>query len=633
MDTEIVTQILKKLSKVKIAVCGDLCLDAYWILNPNGGEISVETGLRANVVSKHYYYLGGASNIIANVAALNPAYIQAIGVIGDDIYGRELISQLTKIKVDTSSIIIQKENFDTLTYAKRVLDDKEEPRMDFGFFNKRSSLVNKEIIRQLRLSLDKCDVLIFNQQVQGSLDEEFIVDANNLFNEFTHKIIIFDSRHYGNRFTNIYRKTNEREAALLNGLKVDSNDVLALAEVKQLAHNLYEQSEKPVFVTRGARGIMVDDGKQFHLIPGIQHLKKLDIVGAGDTVTSALALCLGAKLSTVEAATFANLAAGVTVEKLFQCGTASPEEILQMSNDPDYVYQPELSLDIRQAVYIDQTDIEICTENLPDFSKVKHIVFDHDGTISTLRQGWEKIMEPVMIKAILGDKYQEADETLYYRVLNRVKDYIEKSTGIETIIQMEALFEMVQEFGIVSQDAILDKFGYKSIFNKALMGIVNQRIEKFHRKELSIEDFTIKGSISFLYALKTKGVKLYLASGTDDFDARNEAEVLGYASLFDGGIYGALDNSDKYSKKMVMRRIIKENNLSGNQLVAFGDGPVELRESLKCGGFAIGVASDEIRRYGLNYEKRSRLIRAGAQIILPDYSNAIFLKKLFSLKE
>ena len=632
MKQDYIQKILEKITKVRIAVYGDLCLDAYWILNPRGGEISVETGLRTQVVSRHYYSLGGASNIIANVAALKPAYIQAIGIIGNDVFGRELISQLHQIKVDTSSVIVQQENFDTLTYAKRLINDAEEPRIDFGFFNKRSREVNLQLLSHLRHALESCDVLIFNQQVVGSMDEELVEGANALFEEFSHKIVLLDSRHYGKRFRSIYRKTNEHEVAVLNNVEFSTTDVLALADVKKYARNLFIESGKPVFVTRGPRGIFVDDGENFHTVPGIQHLKKLDPVGAGDTVTSSLALCLGAGFSPYEASVFANFAAAVTVQKLFQTGTASPDEILEVSQDPDYVYQPELSQDIRQAVYLKNSEIEICCESLPDFTKIRHIVFDHDGTISTLRQGWENIMEPVMVKAILGDQYQQADETLYHRVLHNVKDYIDKSTGIETWIQMEALVEMVKEFGIVPPSQVLDKQGYKKIFNDALMEVVSQRISKFQKEELDINDYTVKGSIDFLKALRSKGVILYLASGTDDADVKNEARVLGYASLFDGGIYGGMGDPAKYSKKMVIRRIIQENKLEGHEMAAIGDGPVELRESLKCNGIAIGIASDEIRRYGLNYEKRTRLIKAGAHIILPDFSNSSYLKELFGIK-
>lgn len=633
MDSEEVKKILNKITNVKVAVYGDLCLDAYWILNSKGGEISVETGLQAEVVDHHYYSLGGASNIIANLAALKPAYVQAIGVIGNDIFGRELISKLQNLNVDTESIIIQKEHFDTQTYAKRYLDEIEEPRIDFGFFNTRSKEVNKELLQHINSALERCDVIIFNQQVQGSLDDEFIEGANALFEKYNHKIVVLDSRHYGDRFKNVYRKTNDIEAALLNNVKLAKTDILALSDAKIFTQKLFLESKKPVFVTQGQRGMLVADDKDIHVVPGIQLLKKLDTVGAGDTVTSTLALCLGANVAPYEAAQFANFAAAVTVQKLFQTGTASPEEIIDISSDPDYIYQPELSEDIRRATYFKNSKIEICCKELPDFNRIKHIVFDNDGTISTLRQGWEKIMEPVMVKSILGDKYQSANETLYHRVLSRVKEYIDKSTGIETIIQMQALVEMVREFGIVPQSQILDKYAYKKIYNDALMEVVNQRIAKFQNGELNLDDYTIKGSIPFVKALRAKGVKLYLASGTDNEDVQNEAKTLGYDTLFNGGIYGALRDSNNYSKKMVIHRIIKENKLDGNQMAAIGDGPVELRESLKCNGIAIGVATDEIRRYGLNCEKRTRLIKAGAHIIIPDFSNTEHLWKLFGCKE
>ena len=78
MKIENVKKILENIHNVKAAVYGDFCLDAYWIMNARGSEVSVETGLPAEAVDRHYYTLGGASNIVANVAALEPAYIAAI---------------------------------------------------------------------------------------------------------------------------------------------------------------------------------------------------------------------------------------------------------------------------------------------------------------------------------------------------------------------------------------------------------------------------------------------------------------------------------------------------------------------------------------------------------------------------
>jgi rfaE bifunctional protein kinase chain/domain len=620
MKEQRIREILSRIKNVRVAVYGDFCIDAYWLLDPAGSEVSVETGLQAQSVARHYYSLGGASNVVANLAALEPASIQVIGVIGDDIFGRELVRQFKELGVDTSYLVIQKDNFDTVAFGKPYLEGTELPRMDFGFFNKRTGATDQALLDGIKNALKTADALIFNQQVPGGITNESFIDAaNELFGKFRDKIVLLDSRHYGRKFKNIYRKTNDLEAAQLNNVEVKIDDILTLADVKKYAENLYRQFNKPVFLTRGSRGIITVDADGYHEVPGIQLLKKLDIVGAGDTVTSALALCLGAGVSPAEAAEFANFAAAVTVQKLFQTGTASGPEILEIGKDADYIYQPELATDRRKARYLDDTEIELCWESIPQ-AQIKHAVFDHDGTVSTLRQGWEQVMAPVMVRAILGDKYKTADETLYHQVRNRVLDYIDKSTGIQTIVQMEALVDMVKEFGLVPADKIRDKFGYKEIYNDALMELVNKRIEKFKRGELDIYDYTIKGALEFLKALREKGIKLYLASGTDCDDVVAESKALGYAELFDGGIYGSVGDVAKYSKKMVIEKIMTENNLQGPELAVFGDGPVEIRECRKREGIAIGIATDEIRRHGLNLEKRARLVKAGAHIIVPDFS-------------
>ena len=622
MRSNQIIEILKKINKVKIAVYGDFCLDAYWIMDPGGSEISVETGLHAEAVRKHYYSPGGASNIVANLSALKPASIKVIGVIGDDIFGRELTLQLVALHSDISSLIVQKENFSTITFTKKYLEENEEPRIDFGFFNERSEETDKKILKNLRSALQNYDALIFNQQVPGSINnEEFINEANKLFEEFENKIILLDSRHYNDKFNNVFRKTNDIEIARLNGVDLNPNDIVSTTDIKRYAKNIYKQSKKPIFITRGSRGILTIDSEGISEIPGIQLLTKLDPVGAGDTTISALVLCLAAGIKPRDTAIFANFAAAVTVQKLFITGTASGEEILEISKDPDYIYQPELAEDLRRANYLSGTDIELCySEGIKRTGKIKHAVFDHDGTISTIRQGWETIMEPVMINAILGDKYKIASETLYHRVRKRVIDYINNLTGVQTIVQMEGLIKMVKEFNIVPKDNILDKFGYKKIYNDTLMEMVNKRLTRFNKGERNINDYTIKGAVRFLQALRDRNVKLYLASGTDQEDVLNEARLLGYADLFDGGIYGSVGDVSKYSKKIVIEKIIKKNNLKGSELAVFGDGPVEIRECRKHEGIAIGIASNEIRRHGLNPDKRTRLIKAGAHIIAPDFS-------------
>ena len=218
---------------------------------------------------------------------------------------------------------------------------------------------------------------------------------------------------------------------------------------------------------------------------------------------------------------------------------------------------------------------------------MEHAIFDHDGTISTLREGWEKIMEPMMLKAVLGNQNATADEKLFQRVKNRVREFIERTTGIQTIAQMHGLVELVREFGLVADGKILTAAEYKGIFNQELIALVNLRLAKLETGELDINDFTLKGAVPFLRALQHAGVRLYLASGTDENDVKREAQRLGYADVFDGGIYGSIGEVTKDAKKVVIERIIHEVNGAYDQLITFGDGPVEMRETKRHGAVAI----------------------------------------------
>ena len=617
-----VKQILEKLKSAKVAVYGDFCIDAYWILDPQGGEISVETGLQAASVDQHTYSLGGAANIVANLAALEPAYIMAIGAIGDDIFGREMIRQLEQLGTDTRGLVVPDHDFDTYTYCKQYVHGVEKPRVDFGFNNSRSNATDEILIKHLKKALARCQVLIFNQQIEGSIpNSRFLEQAAELFKSYPDKIVLFDSRHYSDQLSDVCLKVNQIEVARLNGVSAETGDSISLQETRAHAQNLIDASQKPVFVTCGDNGLLVADAEGLHHIPGIQMLKKIDPVGAGDTIISALALSLSAGINAVEAARFANIAAGVTIQKIFQTGTASGEEICELAEDIDYVFRPELADDIKSAKYLKRTNIELCT-SLDDLkaAKIEHVVFDHDGTISTLREGWPPIMEKMMVRAILGDQYDSIEAHVYQRVADHVKEYIDKSTGIQTILQMEALVEMIKSFGFIPAEDILTELQYKALYNQQLLKMVNQRIATLARKNFEASDYTLKGAVDFLAELSQRGLTLYLASGTDLNDTRREAEMLGYAHYFNGGIFGSVDDIKKFSKKLLIEKILKENNLSGQNLAVIGDGPVEIRECRKKGGVAIGVGSDEVRRYGLNASKRRRLIRAGCDIVIPDFS-------------
>jgi phosphoglycolate phosphatase-like HAD superfamily hydrolase len=366
------------------------------------------------------------------------------------------------------------------------------------------------------------------------------------------------------------------------------------------------------------------------LIPGVYVPPPTDSVGAGDTALSAIAAVLAVDQSAAaarRAGWLANIAASIVLKKLMTTGVATPAEIQQAAENAEYVYQPELAADPRGASFLEGTEIEIIRA-LPERLGIRHAIFDHDGTLSTLREGWEQIMEPMMVKAVLGPKYQSASFEFMREVTQAAREFIDRTTGIQTLVQMKGLVELVRSFGCVPEKDILDEHGYKRIYNDQLLIMVRRRIAKLERGELAPADFQLKNAHELLRRLHKAGVTLYLASGTDVQDVIAEARAMGYADLFGDRIFGAVGDVTVEAKKLVLERIMRENQLSGSQLVTFGDGPVEMRETRKRGGVTVGVASDEVRRFGMNMAKRKRLICAGADVIVPDYAQ---LDKLLGL--
>ena len=140
--------------------------------------------------------------------------------------------------------------------------------------------------------------------------------------------------------------------------------------------------------------------------------------------------------------------------------------------------------------HVTGTDIRIVNEI--DRGRFKQALFDFDGTVSLLREGWQKVMAPLMEECIAGDA-PVTDE-----LKRDVENFVADSTGINTILQMESLVEMVKERGLVPNDRILDPYGYKDIYNDRLMKNVNKRIADLKSGALKGEDATVRGSIGFL---------------------------------------------------------------------------------------------------------------------------------------
>ncbi len=244
------------------------------------------------------------------------------------------------------------------------------------------------------------------------------------------------------------------------------------------------------------------------------------------------------------------------------------------------------------------------TPNVP----VKAILFDFDGTVSTLRCGWEKVMGPLFVE-ILDDGKTDIAE-----LEKKVDEYIDESTGIQTILQMKWLKEQVERSG---REA-LDIWDYKKMYNDRLMLDIKKKLAALESGAASPDDYLMKGAVRFLAALKEHGVKIFVASGTDDPDVHNEAKALGVDIYFDE-IKGAPLHEESCSKEAVIKRLLENAGYSNEELAVCGDGKVEIALGKEKGARAIGLASFERERTGIDETKRRRLINANADIICGDF--------------
>lgn len=265
---------------------------------------------------------------------------------------------------------------------------------------------------------------------------------------------------------------------------------------------------------------------------------------------------------------------------------------------------------MHQPARIPGTRIDILES--PTTGRIRHAVLDFDGTLSLVRDGWQDIMVPLMVE-ILSECPRAEEPAALERL---VMDFVDHLTGKQTIFQMIRLAEEVERRG----GKPLDPLEYKQEYNRRILPVAEERLAGLESGEIEPERLRVPGALELLEALRERGVRLVLASGTDVEFVRAEASALGVADLFDGGIHGALPKVADFSKEKVIREILESLELEGPEILVMGDGYVEIVKGREVGAVTVGLVSPEGNHYHMNSDKRQRLERAGAHLLAePDW--------------
>lgn len=617
-----ITSFLLAKKTPSLAIVGDICLDLYYQVSTDGGEVSAETGLQTYSVITTKTELGGACNVAVNCRTLGAKRVDIYGLVGTDGFGSMVLDMLQEGGIGTEGVVRQTEGWATHVYHKVYEKGSEHPRFDSGNFNVPSTGNISNLLFMLESRLDSYDAVLINEQVPQGLHSKVFQDMFNLLIEkHQEKVLWFaDCRKLNDAYPSTIHKLNDKEGSSLFSRHTGKQ----ASDHTSLITWLSNHWNKPVVMTLGEDGAVVHDGNAITALEGIHITGEIDIVGAGDAFFAGLAVASanGAILS--DAAYVGNLCAAVALQKLYETGHPSRDEVLALAKDTNLRYNSNRAKDTRLASYWSDTPIEIVTIQKKRSVFPKVAIFDHDGTISTLREGWEAVMEEVMVSCIASDAYASLDSAELASLRETAKTFIDRTTGIQTIVQMHYLADLVVKSGYVKTGDVLSPKQYKAIYNEKLLEMVAHKVQLLQDGRLKAEDVTLKDVVPFLRLLHANGTKLYLASGTDVEDVKREAGLLGYADLFEGRIFGSVGDVKNDPKQLVIKGIIADieasPTISVKDCVVFGDGPVEMREAKKHGLLAVGVLSDEVRRYGSNMAKRERLVLGGADLLIPDFS-------------
>lgn len=251
----------------------------------------------------------------------------------------------------------------------------------------------------------------------------------------------------------------------------------------------------------------------------------------------------------------------------------------------------------------------------------RHALFDFDGTLSLIREGWPDVMIPMMVEVLQSTGTDESPEQLN----DVATGFVMELNGKQTIYQMIRLAEEVQHRG----GQPLDPLVYKNEYHDRLMQRIETRREALRTGRAEPQAMVVPGCYDMLDRLQAAGIKLYLASGTDEKYVQEEVRLLGLDIYFGDHVYGAVDDYHSFSKAKVIEKLLEQHGVIGEELIGFGDGYVEIQNVRAVNGTAIAVASDEANRSGKPDKwKRERLIGAGANVVIPDFAEA---ERLMSL--
>lgn len=322
MEKERLVEIISNFKKVKIAVVGDIMLDDYLIGTVD--RISPEAPVPVVLIKKEKFVLGGAGNVINNLATLG-AKSYCYGLVGDDIDGDRLIASMKNLGVDTSAIIRSEER--PTIVKRRILGGSQQLlRLDWEDPSDINVILEDAILEKFEEKIDEIDGIILSDYDKGVLTPKVSTEIIKIAKK-KGKIVVVDPKpsnvenYIGASSMTPNRK--EAELCLVNSRK---------KSIDEIGKEIREKIElENLLMTRSEEGVSLYEEDKVTNIPTFAK-EVFDVTGAGDTVISVYTLAKAAGATWEEAAKIANTAAGVVVGKI-GTSTVTVDEIISFYDE------------------------------------------------------------------------------------------------------------------------------------------------------------------------------------------------------------------------------------------------------------------------------------------------------------
>jgi len=328
--------IIKKFSRAKILVVGDLILDEYiW---GSVERISPEAPVPVLWANRRTFAPGGTANVANNISSLG-AKVSLLGVTGDDANSRILLNELKKRKISSEGIFTEK-NRHTTVKTRILAGHQQVVRVDWEHTHGLAKEMNLKILKHIEKNINAFDAVIIEDYGKGVINPDLLKNLIS-FARARKKIITVDPKEenfcYYRAVSSITPNRKELENAIrslkiqdtTNRFKINTDKLFSDKNVDLAAREILEYLNlDSILVTLGEQGmkLLEKNGRLTHIPTQAQEV--FDVSGAGDTVISTFTLALCAGATKLEAAYIANFAAGIVVGKL---GTAvtNPKELLE----------------------------------------------------------------------------------------------------------------------------------------------------------------------------------------------------------------------------------------------------------------------------------------------------------------